>query len=216
MHMGDHAKKRIGLTMRVVSADGYVEPRDALAQDWTALMSNVLPLAAWIPIPNLGNQIAAFVEDWEIDGLIFTGGNDVGRVPERDETEFQLLEVARRYEIPVLGICRGMQVICKYFGYPVIPCPAGGHAGTTHGVRIIEPPMGGQGGVLTVNSYHDQCVGKADTFTDCVRPFALSDDGLVEGVVHRDEKILGIMWHPERNDPAADFDAHLIQSFFND
>ena len=70
--------KRLGLTMRVTDAVGYNEPRDSLAQDWAAFMAVVLPEAIWLPIPNLGTEVGRFVNEWELDGFILTGGNDVG------------------------------------------------------------------------------------------------------------------------------------------
>lgn len=64
--------------MRVIDTQEYIEPRDALAQDWGRFMTSVLPEASWIPLPNLGNSIYEYVNDWNINALILTGGNDIG------------------------------------------------------------------------------------------------------------------------------------------
>ena len=97
--------KRIGLTMRVVAAQGYAEERDALAWDWHRFLATVFPDACWLSIPNLGNRVDDYVREWRIDGLILTGGNDLGSAPLRDMTEKALLGYAMQllHEHPVLS-----------------------------------------------------------------------------------------------------------------
>ena len=82
--------KRIGITMRVDIASGHNERRDCLAQDWAKYMANVSPDTFWMPLPNLGEAIADYVRQWQLDGVIFSGGNDLGSCQLRDCTEFTL------------------------------------------------------------------------------------------------------------------------------
>ena len=78
---------RIGVSMRVTKAVDYFEKRDALAQDWQNFLSEYLPEAISMPLPNLGEQIIQdVVEPWRINAFILTGGDDLGVFPERDIT----------------------------------------------------------------------------------------------------------------------------------
>ena len=206
---------RLGLTMRIIDAVNYTEPRDALAHDWGVFMKKVLPQAGWIPVPNLGYDVIDYVKRWQLNGFILTGGNNLFEAKLRDETEFALLEYAIRERLPVLGVCRGMQFMCHYFGQDIFPCPdTSRHVATNHRINLIDSLMQWKE-ELQVNSYHEYCAGLAKTFKASLLPFAVSEDGLVEGVKSGDEKLLGIMWHPERINPASRFDEYLIKNFFD-
>ena len=74
-------ERRLGITMRIVHAENYREPRDALAQDWHRFMAVALRLV-WLPVPNLGPEDSRrFCERWRLDGLILSGGEDIGAAP---------------------------------------------------------------------------------------------------------------------------------------
>ena len=75
------------------------------------------------------------VENLKIDALLLSGGNDLGDAPDRDSTELHLLEAARELEIPVLGICRGMQLMASFFGVGVEELSS--HVGTRHQIWLI-------------------------------------------------------------------------------
>src|SRR5262245_1136597 len=128
--------KRIGLTMRVASAEGYAEARDALAQDWAAFMALALPDVAWLPVPNLGRRVLEFAQAWNLDGFIFTGGNDLGSAPSRDQTEAVLLNFALQTQRPVFGVCRGLQFIQQFFGGVIWPCGRERHVDVKHPVSF--------------------------------------------------------------------------------
>ena len=101
--------RRLALSMRVTEASNYPESRDSISHDWLALCQ------AWnfdpVLIPNLGDAAAEYFANSEADLLILTGGEDFGSNLIRDETELSMLEAARENGIPVLGVCRGMQVL---------------------------------------------------------------------------------------------------------
>ncbi len=212
--MVESSSLRLGLSMRVVAAPGYREDRDALARDWGVFMSRVMPEVSWLPVPNLGRAVVDYVAGWGLNGFILTGGNDLGEAPIRDETEKALLDYALEHSLPVLGVCRGLQMMCHYFGRAVTPCPVEDHVAVRHPVRLVDPPFTEMDESMTVNSFHERCVGRASDFTGPLTAFAVSPDGLVEGAYCREKKLLGIMWHPERNHPSAEADMRLVRAFF--
>ena len=190
---------RIGLTMRIVDAATYTEPRDAIAQDWARFLKVALPGVPWLLIPNLGAEDAVkFVEEWKINRLIMTGGEDIGTCPLRDETETALLDWAALGEHPVLGICRGMQLMAERAG--MFCCQVEGHVATHHRVSgEIE---------REVNSYHSRAL------CDCPDGFvvtARAGDGIIEAIRHASLPWSGWMWHPEREDKPKGEDIHALQ-----
>ncbi|MGE4293540.1 MAG: gamma-glutamyl-gamma-aminobutyrate hydrolase family protein [Desulfovibrio sp.] len=203
---------RIGVTMRVVQASGYVEHRDALARDWTLFMRQALPEAVWMPLPNAGRDVLRLVEAFGLTGIIFSGGNDLGDAPERDETEQTLLRHCLDRDLPCLGVCRGLQLFQAHFGGKVSPCPDGHVPARDHAVSVDalpglpEPPA-------AVNSFHALGVTVADLAEGLV-PFARTPDGLVEGLVVPGKKAMAVQWHPERESPLTNFSRALVRSVF--
>ena len=170
-----------------------------------------------------------------IDGLIVSGGPDISPAnyneepgpmttefyPEQDYSEMGLIERALERDMPLLGICRGMQILSVAHGgrmHQHLDTTPGheGHGGffgksTEHGV-VVE--RGSQlasimGDSFTVNSLHHQGVSDAGSLEVSARA---EHDGLIEGVERKDKKFcLGVQWHPERKGHDLLFSA-LIQA----
>lgn len=159
-----------------------------------------------------------------LDGLLLSGGADLapstygaepdgngGYEPIRDRIELDLLAGARDQGLPVLGICRGLQLVNVAAGgslHQHVPEHARYDVGPdtrVHDVRF-EPesilgalyggPSGpaGRTGVFTVNSLHHQTVERVGRG---LRVAARSDDGTVEALESDDGAILAVQWHPE-------------------
>jgi len=209
--------KRLGLSMRVDQLQGRPEPHDCLAHDWSAILYRALGEITWFPLPNLGQRTEAQLDALCLEALILTGGNSIGQSPVRDDSELRMLDYCYRRHLPVLGVCRGLQLI-HYSLTGVLPKPvcAAVHAGQSHPVQA-PTELGRRllAGGAEVNSYHELGV-----FAEQVQPgleiWALSGDGVVEGFIDRQRRTIACQWHPERGPEAAEAGASLIRYFYNE
>ncbi len=206
--------RRIGLTMRVHSRSG--ELRNCLAQDWPSLLCRI-PRIQWIQIPNLGEESLNYLSAWQVDQVILTGGEDTGTSPYRDSTERSILEHCLDNDLPVLGVCRGMQFIQTFFGGQLIASNAIHYSGQPHEV-IAENSIGKcllGSSTAKVNSYHKYGVAKEDLSPE-LETWAASRDGLVEICHHREKKVLAVQWHPERSLPDPGLAHRILEAFCNE
>ncbi|MAG98374.1 MAG: gamma-glutamyl-gamma-aminobutyrate hydrolase family protein [Alphaproteobacteria bacterium] len=205
--------RRLGLSMRTADAVEYVEERDALARDWLAFMAAVMPEAAWLPLPNAGDQAAEFVRDWDLDGLILTGGDDIGAAPMRDATERALFKHAWQAHLPLFGVCRGMQFIQSLLGGPLEDCSRDEHVAQRHRVSIVAQPCAGLPAEAEVNSFHTVGI-RAEALAPPLEALANTADGWIEACHRPGRPLIAVMWHPERESEPADLDRTLIRHLF--
>ena len=203
--------KIVGVSLRVV-LDEHNESRDAISHDWIRLLSsyNVQPLL----ICNTGIDLPELLGEIKVSAFLLSNGNNIGESAERDETERKIIEYAIEHKVPLLGVCRGMQMINVYFGGNVCDLKDNAHVATNHQIEIIEHRiyLGATG--ASVNSFHKQAVTMS-TISPSLKPFALADDEIVEGLYHPSLPIIGIQWHPERDNPSKGIDNILIKSWLN-
>ena len=200
---------RIAITQRVHDLADRGERRDALDQAWTPWIEAGGDLA--IPVPNRLRDPVAFVRGLAVDALVLTGGNDLAHLPgaqnpapERDATERALLAHARDTGLPVLAVCRGMQMLVDFWGGALTRVD--GHVARPHDIVVHATTPRLRPG--PVNSFHDWGVERGGVGTT-LRVLATAPDGTVEAVVHPELSQVGVMWHPER-DPADDADRALL------
>ena len=150
-----------------------------------------------------------------LDGVLLTGGTDIdparyGAEPdpelldietERDELELRLLGCALDRGLPVLGICRGIQLINVHLGGTLnqhVPEHARFDVPTETPVHQVSLAAGSvlrdlYGDRREVNSLHHQTVAEVG---DGLRVTATADDGTVEGLEFADT-VVAVQWHPE-------------------
>lgn len=179
----------------------------------------------------------------KLDAIIFTGGPDINPikygqslkrgiglvVSERDDFELKLLDKSLKKSIPVLGICRGFQLINVYFGgtlhqdiyvsnivqveHAALNVPKYNYC---HRVSISN------GSILSdifrkkelmVNSYHHQAI---DKIGKGLIETAFSEDGIIEGFEHKDfPRLFGVQWHPEMMAEVYDEQLEIFKYFVN-
>ena len=196
--------KMVAITQRVSVVPAYGERRDCLDQAWTKFLAacGLLPIL----LPNVTEVALALCEGADIAGLILTSGDDLavlgGNTPERDAVESAVLDRAERRRLPVLGVCRGMQVIQQRFAIPLRRVE--GHVTPRQVIRIY-------GELKEVNSYHRFA---ALDSRPPLNVWAVAADGVVKAIRHSAQPITGIMWHPERCAPFSSADVALFRQVF--
>jgi N5-(cytidine 5'-diphosphoramidyl)-L-glutamine hydrolase len=178
----------VAVTQRVMISPESGERRDALDQRWVPFLEGCGMEA--VPVPNRLDSVARWAAALDIGAVLLSGGEDLaelgGTAPERDITEYALLDWARNREVPVLGVCRGLQLLAYRGG--VMLRRVDGHVALEHSIST-------DGGIETVNSFHRWGFDRAPPGFAVT---AAAQDGTVEAMRHATLPISGIMWHPER------------------
>ena len=202
----------VGVSQRIDTAASYGEQRDALDQrliQWL-VGAGLTP----IPIPNTlvsmedcqstedNQELLRWLEDLNIQAIVLSGGNNIGEFSIRDRTENTLLSWAAINEYPVLGICRGMQMMGVWAGVSLVKVT--GHVKSKH--KLSGRLMFGHG---IVNSYHNFALKDCPEFFEVT---ARAEDGCIEAMKHLTLPWQAWMWHPERETEFDDSD--LLQLKF--
>ena len=178
-------------------------------------------LGMMLPLTDRDEDITQFVE--LCDGFLFVGGPDIEpwrygqellpecgpQNKERDAMEWKLMEAALAADKPVLGVCRGLQVLNTVLGgtlYQDIPSqyetelshsmPEPPYNRTAHPVRIVEgTPMAEMSQVEGINSRHHQAILKLASGLEIM---AYSSDDIIEAVRMPEKRFVwAVQWHTE-------------------
>lgn len=163
------------------------------------------------------NHNLKLLNQFKIDGIIFSGGNDLYGNKKNDllryNEDVKLLKKVINTNIPKLFICYGFQLLSSFFGiksHKVI-----NHVGNSHSLNIknsrILKNKYKKISEIKVNSFHNFGVFKAP---DNFEILSSHDDGSLEIVEKYDKKILCLMFHPERKNLSQVKIDRMINFFF--
>jgi putative glutamine amidotransferase len=165
------------------------------------------------------------VNEKSIKAVILSGGGNISRdFPSenfsnessdnidlnREIIEKSLINFSLRMSIPLIGICRGMQALGMFFGGKLSEVE--NHVNTRHTLQYYCPILKKEIN-RNVNSYHDfgfQMNSVPEIFQVNAKYL-----NLVEQMVHKNEKMLGLMWHPEREAEFCKLDVELFRKFLS-
>ena len=194
----------IAVSQHIIVNPERNERNDALDQRWGKFFKRCGLTV--LPIPNESTSALSIIDSAKPQGVLLTGGGDItdlgGTTPERDETERHMVDWARAQNLPVMGVCRGMQFIQNMFGISLQPVE--GHIALRHTIR-------GRNTIDDVNSFHG--FGAFETVPE-LEIHAKAEDGVIEAIAHKSEKIYAIMWHPEREASFREPDIALFSKYF--
>jgi putative glutamine amidotransferase len=226
----DQPRPVIGICTAVTRANwGVWEQREAvlLATTYIEAIQRAGGLAVMIPPDGEFEQAPDQILDL-LDGLILAGGNDIDpayygadrhpetgiTLPDRDRSELALARRAIERDMPVLGICRGMQLINVAFGGTLIQHlpdelgheehrrTPGSFDDSDHDVRLTPGSLAARAAgeeVHGTKSHHHQGVGTVGEGLE-VTGVSLLDD-LPEALEVPDRRfVLGVQWHPEADE----------------
>lgn len=149
------------------------------------------------------NQIANMCEALILTGSpihvnhkLYNAQNEIDYYPpynEEDKLDYELIKAFASLNKPILGICRGIQVLNVYYGGTLtqkIP----NHEGTNHNITTVPNTFISKtcGQKSIVNSTHTQCL---KDIANGFKVTAISDDNIIEAI--EKDNIIGVQWHPE-------------------
>lgn len=213
----------------------YGDNNSKLAENYYKSVVAVGGVPVIIPVTDDLATIEAIVG--RLDGILLSGGGDMhpryyneDPIPEngtpdelRDRYDVSLIKSAVEYQLPVLGICRGMQVINTVFGgslYQDINVQYADKQSMCHSQNEERSVTTQTASIITdsllysivscntlpINSIHHQAVKR---IADGFRAVASADDGICEAIESLYYPILGVQWHPEHLSEADAVGEHL-------
>lgn len=196
--------KHIALSQRHDYIAEYGEYRDGIDCRWADFFWQEKMLI--LPLPNHIKIVTGWMQEISIDTVVITGGGNLlkygGLSNKREKMERQLIKYCIRENIPVIGVCYGMQLIADFFGGKLVKVQ--GHVGIRH---RINGEYNGE-----VNSFHNYAVTELPAGFKAI---SYAGDGTVEIFRHQEMPILGMMYHPEREEVFQKKDIQLFLEMIN-
>jgi len=202
--------KKIAISQSIEVHVSRNERRDYIDQSLISFVASLgyLPIAipnnlSSLAVPKMekSNLLNEWLNSISVDGFVLSGGNDIGSCPDRDETEAFLLKYAENKKLPVLGICRGMQMMAVTSGALLETIT--GHVATFHSISGEWNEH--------VNSFHRLAIMQTPKE---YKVLAQSEDLSIEAMRHKTNRWEAWMWHPERTKPFSDTDKQRFKRLF--
>lgn len=193
-------------TQRLDYYENIQEYRESIDTKLSSFFLKMNIKLVFISMQNSKGDLSIILKEINPQGIILSGGNDIKKVRKRDILERRLIDYGVKKKIPVIGICRGMQMIAHYFGAKLRPTY--NHTRTRHFVKSLGFSSNPSNKFI-VNSYHQYGL------LDCPKNFQIllkAEDSSIEAIKHNKLPILGIMWHPERFKIFREIDIKIIKS----
>ena len=201
--------KIVCVTQRLIHDRTTNTLRDGLDKDLTIFLNKLGYLV--IPIPNLkftqnelDKILKTYVKKFKICGFVLSGGEDIGVNLNRDKIEKKIVRYCEKRKFPMIGICRGIQILAKLKKVKLVPIK--NHVNKRH--KIFRFNKIGQ---RTVNSFHNWGL------KNCPNNFKITyvtKDKFIESIEHLRLPIKGVMWHPERERKYSNEDKKLFLETF--
>lgn len=152
----------------------------------------------------------SFFKKTKIDGVIFSGGNSLNKYEKknenllRDKFEIKLFKYLYKKNLPILAVCRGMQLISSLNKTKLIKTK--NHVTKGHDIILNYNK------IINVNSYHTYLIKKIPSQFKLLAQH--KKDKSIEAMTHKNKKILCLMFHPERKSKDQIKVNKLVKDFF--
>lgn len=206
--------RKIAVTQRIIENDSYIEIRESLDIRYSKLIFSCGYIPLILPYEV---DFEKYFSIFDIDGILLTGGNDLNSCnnskisQKRDIYEKRLLKYCIKNNIPVFGICRGMQLISEYFGSNFKKVQDQVNIKQTLYVNDNSKYKVYLERLDQVNSFHNFGI---DDLSEELLISAYNKDGVIKAIEHKKYRIFGQMWHSEREKKFINNELKLIKDFF--
>ena len=212
----------VGITVQNIKHPSYSEWGHYLNIRWQAFANEIG--FTLIPLTSIALTEKIISEKY-IKAVILSGGGNLSKEfsnknlnkkslnninLQREEIERILIKFSLKTNTPLIGVCRGMQALGMYFGGHLSHVDK--HVNTRHSLDYYCPVLNSKIN-RDVNSYHDFGIESVEV-PKCFEINAKYMNS-VEQIIHENKKMLGIMWHPEREDKFSKLDIKLFRKFLN-
>ena len=214
-------KIKIGITQREIRLDKQKETYDSLDQNWFRFTDKCgIDLTV---VPNKILNINNFIKKNRIKGFIFSGGGPITKNlgldkkknnninAYRDITETKIFKICKEKKIPILGVCRGMQSINILLNGGLTKMS--GFVNKNNYLKSFKLIYRKKYRVEnSIKSFHDYSITESLLGKNLI-PIYFSGKS-IQMIKSKNEKIMGIMWHPERGE-LKKTNVNIFKKFFN-
>jgi len=212
----------VGITVQNIKHPSYSELGHYLNVRWQAFANEIG--FTLIPMTSIA-LTQKMVSEKYIKAVILSGGGNLSKEfssenlkkqplnsinLQREEIERILIKFSFKTNTPLIGVCRGMQALGMFFGGKLSQVDK--HVNTRHSLDYYCPVLNSKIN-RDVNSFHDFGLESVDV-PKCFQVNAKYLNS-VEQMIHENKKMLGIMWHPEREAKFSKLDIKLFRKFLS-